>query len=423
MARLARLSALWVPLSLVVGCGTASEGSAPSSGYTTADVTYYEDVKPLIDAKCLGCHAEGGIGGLVLETFEQVSAMKDAIRYDVENRVMPPWPADDACRDYSHRRSLDDAQIALIGAWIDAGAVAGDPAAEGAPLGEGAQALSRIDLSLELPEPYVPTDGPDHYQCFVFDWPSAATSFVTGFGVRPGNDTIVHHVIAYLAEPEQVAEATALDAAEPGQGYTCFGGPGFPASWLGGWAPGAAGADFPENTGIRVPAGSKVVVQIHYNFDGVPDADTTGLDFKVDEAVAKEATIGRVLDPKWVAAKTMDIPPMSEGVVHSFSVDPTKQNKNKPIRLHAAGLHMHTLGTQGLLRVERANGEQECLLEIPAWDFHWQGSYAFAETVVVQPGDKVYLECRWDNPTSSAANWGEGTSDEMCLGLLYATPE
>lgn len=416
-------AALFGTLVFTLGCGSASETSAPASDYVDAKTTYYTDVKPIVDAKCLGCHSEGGIGGLVFETFEQVSAQKEAMRYDVENKIMPPWPADDDCRSYEHDRSLSDEQIALFGTWVDEGAAAGDPAQAGVPLGEGPNTLSRVDLALDLPAPYVPTDGPDHYQCFVFDWPAQATSFVTGFGVRPGNPQIVHHVIAYLAEPQDADDALALDAAEEGQGYTCFGGPGFKANWLGGWAPGASGTDTPENTGIRVEPGSKVVVQIHYNFNGVPEADQTGIDFKIDEAVEKEATIGRILDPKWVAADTMVIPPMTEDVAHWYAIDPTKQAKNKPVRIHAAGLHMHNLGTRGVLKVERANGSQECLLDIPSWDFHWQGSYELSNTVVVDPGDKLYLECHWNNTTSSMVSWGEGTGDEMCLGIVYATAE
>jgi Copper type II ascorbate-dependent monooxygenase, C-terminal domain len=96
---------------------------------------------------------------------------------------------------------------------------------------------------------------------------------------------------------------------------------------------------------------------------------------------------------------------------------------NQPVTLYGAGLHMHTLGTRAKLEVERKSGDTECMLEIPRWDFHWQGSYGFANPVVVKPGDRIALECHWDNslPNAQDLEWGEGTGDEMCLGTFLMT--
>ena len=60
--------------------------------------------------------------------------------------------------------------------------------------------------------------------------------------------------------PADVAAYQQLDDADPAPGYVCFGGPGGPnggadAQWLGAWAPGTLGNDFPAGTGIKVPAG------------------------------------------------------------------------------------------------------------------------------------------------------------------------
>ena len=38
-------------------------------------------------------------------------------------------------------------------------------------------------------------------------------------------------------------------------------------------------------------------------------------------------------------------------------------------------------------------------------------------------GDTLTLECTWDNPTDSDVAWGEGTSDEMCLGITLNTAQ
>ena len=72
---------------------------------------------------------------------------------------------------------------------------------------------------------------------------------------------------------------------------------------------------------------------------------------------------------------------------------------------------------------ERKTPTTECLLDIPRWDFHWQANYRFKEPKVVKSGDRIAVECHWDNslPGARDVSWGEGTEDEMCLGIFYMT--
>jgi hypothetical protein len=96
----------------------------------------------------------------------------------------------------------------------------------------------------------------------------------------PGNRAIVHHVLTYL---DTTGASVALDAAEPGLGYTCFGGPGFlPTGGLGGWAPGARPIVDPDGVGVLLPAGARVVMQVHYHNRGAgleSDRTQIGLHF------------------------------------------------------------------------------------------------------------------------------------------------
>lgn len=395
-------------------------GAAPPVTVTS----YFRDAKPILDAKCARCHVEGGIAPFSLSTYDEVAPYGAAIKQAVIDRTMPPWPVADGCADFFDNRSLDVAQIEALTAWIDEGAPEGDPAAVGEPLQTGPiTALSRVDLNLPMAAEYVAQTVPDDYRCFVMDWPEAEITHVTGFRANPGNAQVVHHVIAFLAPPKQVAEVEALDAAEAGPGYTCFGGPGFNGDWLGGWAPGSQGSDFPAGTGIKVKPGSKVVVQVHYNsLTAGVQPDRTTLDFKLDATVAKKAAIQPWANPQWLVGDSMMIPAMGRDVVHSWTFDPTTfLSDGNAFTIHTAGLHMHQLGTSATLSIKRADGSSECLLDIPRWDFHWQGSYRYVQAKTFNPGDKLALECHWDNTTANDVIWGEGTTDEMCLGSFYYT--
>jgi hypothetical protein len=80
---------------------------------------------------------------------------------------------------------------------------------------------------------------------------------------------------------------------------------------------------------------------------------------------------------------------------------------------------MHLLGQSTRLHVQRQDGASACLLDIPRWDFHWQSSYELKNVMTVNPGDRLNLECRFNNPGPKDVNWGEGTEDEMCMGFVY----
>ena len=427
--------ALFLPLA---GCssqpGASTTGAPTGAGGAGAEgPTYYRDIKPLVDVKCTGCHVEGGIAPFPLTTYAEVSANATSIVGAVSSRLMPPWPPDDSCTSYAYDRSLSPAQIDALTGWIRAGAPAGDPSEAPVTVADTRSKLSHVDLTLSMPAPYTPKISPDEYRCFLVDWPESDTTYVTGLGVEPGMPAIVHHVIAFLAPPDQVAEYQALDDADPALGWSCFGGPGGTGvpGWLGAWAPGATGADFPKGTGIQIAPGSKVVIQVHYNtLTTKPGPDQTRILIETAKSVDKQAVMFPFANPSWVQDKMMDIPAYAMDATHDFAVDPTPymdlltQNvlaADKPFTLYSAALHMHTRGTHAVTRIDRAGGQKECMLQIDDWNFHWQGGYDFSQPKEFDPGDQLYLECHWNNTTPMDVNWGETTEDEMCLGVYYAT--
>jgi hypothetical protein len=137
-------------------------------------------------------------------------------------------------------------------------------------------------------------------------------------------------------------------------------------------------------------------------------------------------------DPAWLRPGGMAIPAGKSDVRYRFGFDlaPVLSRvtngvfrDNEPFTVHGAALHMHTRGSWARMEIERKTGETDCMLHIPRWDFHWQGGYAFTQPKVVRPGDRVSVECHWDNsqPGAKDVSWGEGTGDEMCLGTFYMT--
>jgi hypothetical protein len=422
--------------------GPGGDGTDDGDDDGAAAVTYYKDVKPLVDAKCTGCHSPEGIAPFSLLTLDDVDRRAELMLEAIEADVMPPWPPNADCNDYHADRSLSAEQKALFRAWVDGGRAPGDAASPGPPLDVERVQLSRVDAELTMSAAYTPQTNAqksDDYRCFVIPWEEAETRFITGFRAVPGNAKVVHHVIAFLARPDDVAAFQQLDAREPGDGYTCFGGAGGVSEdvWLGSWAPGTLGSDMPAGTGLRVDPGSAIILQVHYNvLSAAAEPDRTRIQFKLDETVEDPSLIQPWANRDWLSGNSpMLIPAGAADTRHAFVADATYAPAiGGNFTLHTAGLHMHQLGTRATATVIRANGTRECVLQIDDWNFHWQGSYALREPIEFRRGDQLSVECHFDNSPENQpivngtrrvprdVTWGEGTSDEMCLGIFYATP-
>ncbi len=437
------------------GANNGPANNGPANNGAADEFTYHRDIKPLLEARCNECHRQGGIAPFAFDSFESVAALSASIGDSVETGAMPPWLASDECQDYHDVKTLTAEQRRAITTWVTDGAPEGDATDPPRDWDIAAPRPFRTDVSLQIREPYTPKNAPDDYHCFLVDWPEDEETFVTGFRVNPDNDAMLHHVIAFLVPPELAAEYEALDAGEEGPGYTCYGGPGGDVSrgfyWLGGWAPGNPGVVARESHGIRVPPGSKVALQVHYNTINGTGTDQSSVEFTVEREVEQQAWVVPFTNPYWIFDDSMQIPSGRESVTHNFQFDVTQylsritngEMEDGAFLIHNASLHMHQLGVRARVSVKRTNGE-ECILDIPDWDFDWQRPFQLKEPILVQPGDQVYLECTWDN---SAANqpydnvdtngdgevdeyrqvaprdvsWGDGTRSEMCLAILYAT--
>jgi hypothetical protein len=404
--------------------------------------TWHADIQPLIQEKCGTCHKAGGIGPFELDSLAMVRAEEGRVRPAVTSRRMPPWPASNSCAEYAPNGSMTAAQIALLELWYDSAAPEGDPKSA-VPQTLLATGLSRVDRTITMPEPFYAQKSPDEYRCFVLDWPETAPKFITGFNVVPGQPQLVHHANLFFINPDSVATYQAKDDAAPGAGYECY---NFPSpigegGWIGTFVPGSLGADFPAGAGLKILPGSKLFIQVHYNItNGGPKPDQTSIEVKLEDKVRKEGSVQAWADPKWMSERfSMRIPKGEADVGHRFSMDPTPYlslaNRTfldgKPIKLYMATAHMHAWGKSAKMEIERADGTKDCLLDIPKWQFHWQLPYSLKDYKVLNPGDKLAVECHWDNSeanqpyidgvkqASKDINWGARTEDEMCVGGFF----
>jgi hypothetical protein len=396
---------------LLLGCSD----EAVDQGSDQDNVTWYRDVLPVVQDNCVSCHNDDA-ATFSMSTFGDDVVQRAALMASYTSEgVMPPWKPTSECNSYVGERHLTQAQIDLFAAWADGGAKMGDPADAPAAL-PPLVGLDWIDRSMEMDAAYTPAplanDPMNDIHCFVLDPELTQDELLIGVDVVPGETRVVHHVLLYLVDG---AEADVLDAADPDVGYSCFGGPGATsAKVLSGWVPGSPANRYPTSTGLPLGAGSKIIMQIHYNVTQagpLPDQTNVELQF-AQEPMENAALIMSMTE------NDFQIPPQTDGYSAEVSTDVPQR-----ATVWAVAPHMHLLGKRARIEVQRANGDTECLVDIPQWDFNWQQFYFFDSPVGVQleAGDKVSLTCTWDNTLNKTVGWGDGTEDEMCVSYLYVT--
>lgn len=405
--------ALGAVLSLGLGTG-CSQPSAditlptptenPPAGYV-AGTTWYKDVQPIVQARCEGCHTTGGIAPFALTSYDLVKQYAPAVSSAVEARRMPPWMPDPACQSFAGSRRLEQREVDTIVSWAKDGSPLGDPRDQ-QPAPPAQQGLAQPSATVDTGGSYTPT-GLDDYRCFVANPALTQDRDLIAYEFVPGHRPEVHHVLIYAA---QAAAANAADAADPGAGWACGGGPGVAVdSMVAGWVPGTAATYFPSGTGIPIAAGSVLVIQIHYNTANGAQPDRSSLKLLYsDQPVARRAILT----------------PLSN---HGFAIPAGAQNYaavaqmtalKSAVTLWGLAPHMHTMGRSALIETDG-----QCQLFIPRWNFNWQQFY-FTDSptgIKLPAGTRPKFTCVWDNPTDRTVRWGEGTSDEMCIAYFYVT--
>ena len=396
--------------------------------------TFAQDVQPILDARCVNCHVAGGIAPFALDSYAAAKSRAAEIADAVTSGRMPPSKAAPTDVRYLRNPSLTDAQKDAIAAWAK-NPEEGDvqhPGPALAPIGGG---VERVDRSLQMPQPYTPTLAPDDYRCFVLNWPEAQRTYITGVNAIPGVASQVHHIALYVIPPEAAAFPAMWDAEDETPGYQCFGGPfgnrpqQFAVNVLTAWIPGYQGTTFPRGGGIAIEPGAVVVMQMHYNVTGAPQVDQTTMQFQLADSVQRVFAYQPMLDVGWVAGG-MSIPAGKAEVMHQLASDPrdffhllgSPLDTSKGFDIEAIMFHMHKLGRHGEVWLEKP-GKRIKLLDIPAWDFHWQNEYQLDAPVRFEPGDRLRVRCTFANDAPGAIdeNWGENSDEEMCVANLLSS--
>jgi peroxiredoxin len=373
-------------------------------------VTYSKHVAPIVQAKCESCHRPGEVGPFPMTSFEEVSRRTAGIQEVVDLRRMPPWHADPRFpegRHFSNDRSLTPAERATLLAWIEQGAPEGDPSDLPEPVDypEG-WTIGEPDIVVTMPKPYtIKAEGFERYQHFRIPLNFTEDVWVQAAEARPTDRSVVHHIIAYIVPPKG-------DDGGRDRIHLC------------GYAPGEMPSVYPPGTAKKIPAGSEMILELHYTPIGKVriDQSKVGLVLARQPVEREAVTVG-------IANSRFEIPPGS-------GPEAVEQAGNFPVRsrfifprdadLIAFMPHMHLRGKAFKYEATYADGTGETLLDVPAYDFNWQSYYELAEPIRFRAGERLDCLAHFDNSEGNPVNpdpstpvrWGDQTWEEMMIGYV-----
>ncbi|MGZ6017462.1 MAG: hypothetical protein ACXWKO_02230 [Phenylobacterium sp.] len=364
-------------------------------------ITYVKDVAPILEAKCVACHEQGGIGPMAFNNYDMVKGFAPMIRDVIRTDRMPPFHADPHVGKFSNDRRLTADETKTLVHWID----------EGAPRGEGKDPLGakklvaaewplgKPDIVLDVPAYTIPASGVVDYQHPWVKNPLTEGRWLKASTIKVDSRQAVHHIL------------TGFMADAPKEGQQAF-----ENRWgasVGSYAVGAESEVAPDDAGTYIPGGGAIGFQNHYTPFG--------------KETVTHSKIGLYF---YKPGETPDIVMHNNQIVNNAIVLPPNDGHHAEIAymdfphdalLYSAFPHAHYRATSSDLWIRYPDGKEKLLLTLPRYDFGWQGHYNFAEPVKIPAGSKLIAHYVYDNSKSNPHNpdasktvvWGDQSWEEM----------
>ena len=400
---------------VVAGCADPDADAAPDDA-GGSQLTFWDDVQPILAARCYQCHLNGPSSYRPwFDSYQHVAQIAGSIAVSAGRREMPPWAvtADGSCGAWDRAHWLGDGELRVLEEWAASDRAEGDRAgADSRDLDPAPLALRRVDVVIDTGVAYQPALGDRLHRCFRTGLALDQPAYMTAFEVVPGNPRAVQHVSLHALDGDAAREhVVALESEDGEPGYHCFGGSRAPGSrLLGTWTWGEAAFRFPAGTGVRLEPGRDVVVQIHYNASGgsaTPDPDRT----RVELELSASAEEGRFV--------ALELPELALAPGLEFTSAGALLSVPDSMMVHGVFPFMHTLGHSMLL----LDSSARCLAEIRHWHLYGHmRHYGYREPLRIDAGDRLWLECSYDTRSrDQVVGAGDGFEAEACRINLYAT--
>jgi hypothetical protein len=373
------------------------------------ELTYTEDIAPILESHCVRCHNENGIAPWSMTDYNTILGWSSMMKEVLISKRMPPWKADPYIGEFENSFAIEDSNVRKIIQWIDGGMSYGngvDPLTSIDIKDKGWQAGSP-DKIVTLKNEIVPASKLIPYRYQQIDLDLEEDTWLRGVEIKPGNSKVVHHIVLTNTETNKQSLITSRKTLPWTDNYIALGG----------------GADqltmFPENTGVLLLKGTVLTIQIHYTPIGKEVIDQTRLGFYFHEDPPDKEFYA--LSPSNI---DFTIPPFARNY-RLTAVDSIERD----IDIHYIVPHMHYRGKSIKFMVEFPNDSLSTIVSIPDFNFNWQWLYKLKNPLSIPKGSKIIVEGIYDNSFQNPLNpdpyqelkYGIQSTDEMLIGFFNYT--
>jgi len=246
-------------------------------------------------------------------------------------------------------------------------------------MGDGWQRLMEVDWEL--------APGSEGYRCMTFTIPREV--HVIAFNPRSplGTHHSTYGISATPAGPDQVVACGVGNTGE---------------RRLQGSGVGSQPNELPEGVAMPLREGAQIMMNLHlFNLGDEPLRGRSGMWIKTVPASAVEMEAEVVL----AGPLMLDIPV-------GRSTHGGGCTLRSAATLYALAPHMHQKGVH--LRATAATSGGEILIYDGDYDFEHQLLHD-VDDVELKAGDRVNIECTYENDTDRSLHWGDSSLDEMCF--------
>ncbi|SFE06066.1 hypothetical protein SAMN05518672_104324 [Chitinophaga sp. CF118] len=385
----------------------------------------YAEVQPIITAKCVTCHRNGGDAPFSLETYLSLKKRTSFIKQVIETNYMPPWRADSHYRDFANNRSLTTQEKETILSWIANNAPEGKPAKK-----INNEIFSRTpDLILKINAPFqVKGMNEEKFVVFKIPFEIADTQNIEGIELYANNKKIIHHLnYGFYAVPDKTVDLksgpavidTDIDTAGLEARYY---GP-FKKSMIyySGWIPGTTNEFYPKQFGWVLPKRGVLIMTVHYSAIGAPEESMLGVKlFFKKQAVERNV---RIISLGSGGIGERDITPKFLIFPKQLSTFRLKVKTQETQSIMCVWPHMHYLGKEFYAYAVTPDNDTINLVHIPEWDFRWQELYRMKKLIRIPAGSVINMIGVYDNTADNPSNPNNPPKIVFSTGNMRASDE
>lgn len=311
-----------------------------------------------------------------LATYEEARPWAKAIKEEVLRKRMPPWPAVKGFGDFSNAPALSQREVDLLVNWVEGGAPKGDDKDVPAePLFSNDWALGKPDLRLSPDSDYAVKRDADEHRTFTFEANAEADRWLRAIDLKPGNGAVVHCATISVEAPPSVEMRPAAPIV------------------LAKWMPGQQAKSLPEPYAYMLPAGSRIIVDLHYRNTGEQATDKTEIGLYFSRAASHRAIQQLAFDVE----DTIPAGAPRHRTMASLSISKSTD---------AVGIRPATnaLITSIQATAYFPNGSQQVLVWTRASQFDWEPTYYFKRPITLPRGTRVEVITYFDNSDANRNN-------------------